>query len=151
MPKNIKLGTQLANLKKSYAKMEENIPKWIAAEGLTSIIIPQEEYLQEYSMWGKVEFGAILTLRVPFVRQGLKQRLCIYPNRIERQILQQQCSMLDFFNDHNVMLRTNTKITYFPEAYCDRGQYFKNEATFKEALKKMLFLGHMGLENERNG
>lgn len=137
----MKLSDKISRLKKSYSKMEKDIFKWLTAEGMDSYIISQEEHLRDYDLWRYVEMGYVVSLRCVWPVLGMKQRICIYPNRIEHQSTAELTNYgsrgSEYAGDHNHMLRSK-KIKYEGRAFVRHEKTFHNKETFIKALEESM-------------
>lgn len=132
-----KLGTLLSRQLKIDGRMESFIPKWISKQKLDHLLVPQAELLGEYDLWVGMPSGCLLSLRPPFTRIGIKQRIAVYPNVVMLQSLYPKRVQFHDERDHNYMLRAATVV--YDNASVENQSYFKDEATFKQALKTILF------------
>lgn len=148
-PKETKLISEIKKVQKLYQSRETEIPKWLTKQGLSDYVISQSQILSEYADWPYVEMGMVTALRVPFPRVNIKERIAVYPNRIERQSIYPMPSLRDFrggdgLPDHNFMLRTESKIRWGGRSDISERVFFNDEQSFRNALRVLLFSNHMG-------
>ena len=148
-PQSETLGYKLALVKSRYEEMANFIPKWIHEQGLGDMVISQAEEME--TSWTASEMGVVLSLRVPFPKLAFKQRIAIYPDRIEIQSLlplrESKPSEIEdpYMKDHNYMLRVkseNCKQKYEFGARIGEVSYFTNKESFVRSLETILFSEH---------